>query len=103
MPNPDRPSSSGNDSKPSGSPPPSRGRPDKGSGSNLVWYILGVAAVVLLANMWFAQRNGATELKFRDFVSELEKSKATLEKAKTANEENLHFEGKYHRDNVYEL
>lgn len=79
MPTPDRPPSSGNDPKPSGSPPPSRGRPDKGSGSNLVWYILGVAAVVLLANMWFAQRNGAVELKYGEFVKGIEEKRFTDE------------------------
>ena len=65
-------------------PSPPRGRQDKSSGSNLIWYVLAVTAIVLLANMWLTQRTPSTEVKFGEFVQGLR-------------------DGKYSSENVYEL
>jgi cell division protease FtsH len=81
MSTPEQNPSSGNSPRP---PSPPRGRQDKGSGSNLIWYVLAAAAIVLLANMWFTQRNTSTEVKFGDFVQGLN-------------------DGKFTSDNVHEL
>jgi cell division protease FtsH len=77
MPTPERPSASEPDPKPSGVRPPQRGRPEKNSSSNLVWYILAAAAVALLLNMWFTQRPTATELTFHEFRQGLDARKFT--------------------------
>jgi cell division protease FtsH len=70
---------SGNSPKPSGNPPPQRGRQDKGGGSNLVWYVLAAFAIVLLANLWFTQRNPSTDVKFGEFVQGLKSGTYTPE------------------------
>jgi cell division protease FtsH len=84
MSTPERPPSSEPDPKSSGVRPPHRGRPEKSSSSNLVWYILAAAAVALLVNMWFTQRQTATELTFREFRKGLA-------------------DGRFTKDNVHEL
>lgn len=66
MPNPDSSSSSGNEPKPSGSGP-NRGRTEKGPASHVIWYILIVAALALLTQMWFTNRNATIEISAGEF------------------------------------
>lgn len=75
MSNPENTPPSGNGPRPPGNDglnKPNKGRPEKGSSSNLVWYILAAAALVLLVNMWFTQRSSGGKLEFGEFVKGLE-------------------------------
>jgi cell division protease FtsH len=79
MPTPDAPTPSGKEQKPAANPPPNRPRPDKGSGGNLIWYVLGVAALVLLVNMYFQQRSPSGDLNYGEFIQGIESKRFTAD------------------------
>jgi cell division protease FtsH len=84
MPTPERTPPSGNEPPPSGGKTPQRGRPERGTGSNLIWFILAVAAVIVVANIWFTQSTASIKLSHSEFLRGLETQK-------------------YRPDNVYKL
>ncbi len=77
MPTPEN-NSSGSDPKPSGTGP-QKGRSEKGPASHVIWYILIVAALALLTQMWFSRPSSAVDLKAGDFEKGLEKGDFTKE------------------------
>src|SRR5262245_42676771 len=79
MPTPEAQPPSGKEQKPAGNPPPNRPRPEKGSGGNLIWYVLGVAALVLLVNMYFQQRNPSGDLTYGEFMQGIDSKRFTSE------------------------
>jgi cell division protease FtsH len=77
---PNRGESSDADPRPGdGSPKksPNKGRPEKGPGSNLIWYILAIAAVALLVNIGFSKWTDARKLSWGDFVAGLDSGRYT--------------------------
>jgi cell division protease FtsH len=85
MPGSNSPSPPSPDTPPS-PPPPGKSKPrsDKGPSSNLIWYLLIAAAVIIPAVSWYNQQGKTETIKYGDFVRGLE-------------------EGKYHAENVHEL
>jgi cell division protease FtsH len=78
MPNSDSNPTSGNEPKPSGSGP-NKGRNEKGPASHIVWYVLIVAALALVAQMWFTSRNATIEISAGEFEKGLKDGKFTPE------------------------
>jgi hypothetical protein len=78
MPNSDSSPSSGNELKPSGSGP-NKGRSEKGPASHVIWYVLIVAALALLTQMWFTSRNATIEISAGEFEKGLTEKKYTPE------------------------
>lgn len=76
MANPDKSNLPGNDAGDKGKTP-QRSRPEKGQPSNLIWYILGVATLVLLASSWYSQSRNTTEITYSDFFSKVAEGKYT--------------------------
>src|SRR5579872_2458943 len=70
MPTPEN-NTSGSEPKPSGTGP-NKGRSEKGPASHVIWYILIVAALALLTQMWFARQSPTVDLKAGDFEKGLE-------------------------------
>lgn len=79
MPNTDKSNSAGNDPKPAGGGGPNKGRSEKGPASNIIWYVLVLALVALLAQMWFSHGSAATDISLGDFEKGLEDKKYTAE------------------------
>src|SRR5437868_4034029 len=84
MPTPENPAPGGKDQKHSGPTPPHRGRPERSSGSNLIWYLLGAAAIFVVINVWYTHRSTENELTFGEFVEGIKNQT-------------------YRRDNVFKL
>src|SRR5258706_1957856 len=79
MPNADKSNSTGNDPKPAGSGGPNKGRSEKGPASNIIWYVLVLALVALLAQMWSSKGSAATDISLGDFEKGLEDKKYTAD------------------------
>jgi cell division protease FtsH len=57
----------------SGAPPtpPQKNRSDRSAGNHAIWYVLVVAILALLASAHFAQKIGATEIGYSEFIDKL--------------------------------
>ncbi len=78
MPNSDSNQSSGNAPRPSGGPS-NKPKSEKGAGSHLIWYILIIALVALLTQVWHWQRNPTVSMDAREFEKAITDHKFTGE------------------------
>src|SRR5262249_18690715 len=78
MSNPESSNSSGNEPKPSGGPP-NKPRSEKSGGSHLIWYVLIVAVVALVCQIWYSQHNPTLEMAASEFKQAVKDKKFTAE------------------------